>query len=66
MQTHGCPDFSCPEEWPECPLFFTERCQDPLTSCIAYVNICDLLRRAQSMLGLQAMQLLAGPWAVLN
>lgn len=47
MQTHGCPDFSCPKEWLECPLLFTECCQDPLTSFIAYVNIFDLPRRAQ-------------------
>lgn len=67
MQTHGCPDFSCPKEWSECPPLFTE-CQGPLTSFIVCVNIFDLLRRAQgqSRLKLQAMRLLTDLQAVLN
>lgn len=70
MQTHGCPDFShSKKEWPECLLLSTG-CQDPLTSFIAYLNSFDLLRRraqgTERALELQGMQLLTGPWAVLN
>lgn len=64
MQTHGCPDFSCPER----PLLFTVS-QDHLPSFIAGVNIFGHrggVHRGQSVLELQGMQLLTGLWAALN